>query len=107
MHTGVEGEALQSFLPTIKGIDEEGDEESVPMCDGGGPMALQVKVDIPKPVVEGMPPEPETRQQAMNSPEWEEWRKAKEVEMYGMVKICVYKQVARPKDKLAVGTKLL
>ena len=28
-------------------------------------------------------------------------------EMFGMVKNCVYKQVARPKDKLVVGTKML
>ena len=46
MHTGVEGEALQSFLPTTKGGDEEGDEENTSVFDSGGPMALQVKVDI-------------------------------------------------------------
>ena len=27
--------------------------------------------------------------------------------MLGMVENCVYKQVARPKDKLVVGTKML
>ena len=39
----------------------------------------------------------------MVSPEWDEWRKAEETEMLGMVENCVYKQVARPKDKLVVG----
>ena len=43
--------------------------------------------------------------QAMESPEWGEWRKAEETEMLGMVENCVCKQVARPKDKLVVGTK--
>ena len=43
----------------------------------------------------------------MESPEWDEWRKAEETEILGMVENCVYKQVARPKDKLAVGTKML
>ena len=33
--------------------------------------------------------------------------KTEEVEMYGMVGNYVYKQVARPKDKLVVGTKML
>ena len=42
----------------------------------------------------------------MESPEWDEWRKAEETEMLGMAD-CVYKQVARPKDKLVVGTKML
>ena len=32
---------------------------------------------------------------------------AKEAEILGMVENCVYKQVARPKDKLVVGTKML
>ena len=43
----------------------------------------------------------------MESPEWDEWRKAEETEMLEMVENCVYKQVARPKDKLVVGTKIL
>ena len=36
MHTGVEGAALQSLLPTTKGGDEEDDQESTSVCDGGG-----------------------------------------------------------------------
>ena len=43
----------------------------------------------------------------MESHEWDEWRKAEETEMLGMVKNCVYDQVARPKDKLVIGTKML
>ena len=39
--------------------------------------------------------------------EWDEWRKAEEAENLGMVENCVYKQVARPKDRLVVGTKML
>ena len=40
VHTDVEGAALQSHLPATKGGEEEGDEESVSVFDGGGPMAL-------------------------------------------------------------------
>ena len=67
-------------------------------CDDGGEMAMQATLDEP---------EPRHWRQAMESPEWDEWRKAEETEMLGMVKNCVYKQVARPKDKLVVGTKML
>ena len=42
----------------------------------------------------------------MESPEWDEWRKAEETEMLGMVENCVYKQMAQPKDKLVVCTML-
>ena len=52
-------------------------------------------------------PEPRNRRQAMESPEWDEWRNAEETEMLGMVENCVDKKVARPKDKLVVGTKML
>ena len=69
-------------------------------------MALQVKVSIQQSTVGNMSPEPKPRQQTLNSPEWEEWWEAKEVKMHGMVEKCVYKQVARPKDKLVVGTKM-
>ena len=36
----------------------------------------------------------------------DEWRKAEKTEMLEMVENCVYKHVARPKDKLVVGTKM-
>ena len=52
-------------------------------------------------------PEQRKRRQAMESREWGEWRKAEETEMFGIVENCVHKQVARPKDKLVLGTKLL
>ncbi|CAN0307352.1 unnamed protein product [Ascophyllum nodosum] len=52
-------------------------------------------------------PEPRNRRQAMESQSWDEWRKAEETEMLEMVEDWVYKQVARPKDKLVVGTKIL
>ena len=42
--------AAQSFPPT----NEEGDEKSVSMCDGGGVMILQGKVEIPEPIARGM-----------------------------------------------------
>ena len=67
-------------------------------CDNGGQMAMQAMLDIP---------EPRNRRQAMESQEWDEWQKAEETEMLRMVENCVYKQVARPKDKLVVVTKLL
>ena len=66
--------------------------------DDGGQMAMQATLDIP---------EPRNWRQAMESPEWDEWRKAEETGMLEMVKNCVNKQVARPKDKLVVSTKML
>ena len=96
-HTGVEGEALHCFLPAIEAEEENGVKDAL-ACDDGGQMAMQATLDIP---------EPRNRRQAMESPEWDEWRKAEETEMLGIVENCVYKQVARPKDKLVVGTKTL
>ena len=49
-------------------------------CDDGGQMAMQATLDIP---------EPRSRLQAMELPEWDEWRKAEETEMLGMVENCV------------------
>ena len=37
--------------------EEEGNEESVSMYDGGGTMFFQRKVELPDPIVRGMPPE--------------------------------------------------
>ena len=53
MHAGVEGAAPQSYLPT----NDEGDEESVSMSDGGDTMILQRKVELPEPLAAGMPPD--------------------------------------------------
>ena len=104
VHTGVEGAALQSLLRLTKGGDEEGDEGSTSVYDGGGPKALQMKVDTQQSIVGDIPPEPKNRKQTMHSSEWDEWRKAEEVEMHGIVENCVNNQAARPKDKLVVGT---
>ena len=49
VHADVEGAAPQSFLPT----NEEGDEESTLISDGGGSMILQRKVRIPEPIARG------------------------------------------------------
>ena len=94
-HAGVEGAALHLFLPTIEAEEENGVEDAL-ACDDGGQMAMQATLDIP---------EPKHRRQAMESPECDEWRKAEETEMLGMVENCVHKLMARPKDKLVVGTK--
>ncbi|CAN0391894.1 unnamed protein product [Ascophyllum nodosum] len=51
--------------------------------------------------------EPQNRRQAIGSPEWDKWRKAEETVLLEMVETCIYNQVARPKDKLVVGTKML
>ena len=72
MYTGVEGALLQNLLPTTKGGDQEGDEGSTPVYNGGGPMASQVKVDIQQSIAGDMSPEPKTRKQAMHLSEWEE-----------------------------------
>ena len=94
MLAGAEGGAPQSSRPT----NEEGNEEDVLACDDGGQMAMQATLHIP---------EPRNRRQAMESQEWDEWRKAQETEMLGMVENCVYEKVARPKDKLVIGTKII
>ena len=96
-HTGVEGAALHCFLPAIEAEEENGVDDAL-ACDDGGKMAMQATLDKS---------EPRNRWQAMESPEWDKWRKAKEIEMLGMVENCVYKQVTRPKDKLVVGTKMI
>ena len=96
-HTGVEGEALHCFLLAIEAEEENGVEDAL-ACDDGGQMAMQATLGIP---------EPRNRRQAMEPQEWNEWRKAEETEMLGIVEKCIYKQVARPKDKLVVGTKML
>ena len=93
----MEREALHCFLPVIEAEEENGVEDAL-ACDDGGQMAMQATLDIP---------EPKNRRQAMESQEWDEWRKAEETEMLGMVENCAYKQVARPRDKLVVGTKML
>ena len=90
----MEGGAPQSSLLT----NEEGNEEDVLACDDGGQMAMQATLDMP---------EPSNRRQALEAQEWDEWRKAEKTEMLGMVENCVYKQVARPNDKLVIGTKMI
>ena len=89
-YTGVEGAAIEA--------EEENGVEDALACDDVGQMAMQATLAIPKP---------RNRRQAMESPEWDEWRKAEETEMLEVVENCVYKEVARPKDKLVVGPKML
>ena len=50
VHAGVEGAAPQSSLPT----NEEGDEKSMSMCDGGGTMIFQRKVELSEPIARSM-----------------------------------------------------
>ena len=58
MYIGLKGAVPQSFLPTFKEIDEEGDkEESASVYDGGVSMALQVRMEILKPIAGDMPPD--------------------------------------------------
>ena len=88
---------MHCFLPTIEAEEENGVEDAL-ACDDRGQMAMQARLDTP---------EPRNRRQAMESPESDGWRKADETEMLRMAENCVYKQVARPKDKLVVRTKML
>ena len=71
----MKGEALRCFLPAIEAKEENGVEDAL-ACDNRGQMTMQATLDIP---------EPRNRRQAMESPEWDEWRKAEETEMLGMV----------------------
>ena len=93
----MEGAALHCFLPAIEVGGLNGVKDAL-ACDDGGQMAMQAMLDVP---------EPRNRRQTMKSPEWDEWRNAVETKMLGMVGNFVYKKVARPKDKLVVGTKML
>lgn len=43
----------------------------------------------------------------MDSVKWDAWHNAEETKMRGMVENSVYEQVAQPKTKLVVGTKML
>ena len=53
MHAGVKGAAPNICLPT----NEEGDEEIVSMCNGGGMMIFQTKVELSEPIARSMSPE--------------------------------------------------
>ncbi|CAM9650472.1 unnamed protein product, partial [Ascophyllum nodosum] len=77
---------------------DHGEDTQEVLSEDERQMAMQATLDVS---------EPRNRRQAMESHEWDEWRKAEETEMLGMVENCVYDQVARPKDKLVIGTKML
>ena len=96
-HTGVKEAALHCFVPVIKAEEKNGGEDAL-SCDDGGQIAMQATLGVQ---------EPGNWRQAMEPREWDEWRKAEDTEMLGMVENCVYEHVARPKDKLVVGTKTL
>ena len=87
-HTGVEGVALHCFLSAVEAEEENGVQDAL-ACDDEGQMAMKATLDIA---------EPRNRRQAMESPVWDEWRKAEKTEMLGIVENCVYKHVVRPKD---------
>ena len=93
----MEGAALHCFLPATEAEKENVVEDALTYNDRGQ-MAMQATLDIP---------EPRNRRQSMESPEWDEWRKADETGMLEMVENCVYKKVARSKNKLVVGTKMI
>ena len=92
----MEGAALHCFLPAIEAKDKNGVKDAL-TCNDEGQMAMQATLDIP---------EARKQRQAMESSEWNEWRKAEETEILGMVENIVYKQVARPKNRLVVGTEM-
>ena len=57
MHACVVGAVPRRFLPTIDEVGERDDEEIASMCDGGGSMTLQRKVEITEPIARDMSPE--------------------------------------------------
>ena len=77
----MKGAAPQRFLPT----NEEGDEESMSRCDGGGTMIFRKKVELLEPIAsgatradsEGHATGVVNRENAMNALEMEEWRKVR------------------------------
>ncbi|CAN0128326.1 unnamed protein product, partial [Ascophyllum nodosum] len=89
--------------------EEEGAEARSASLEGPTVPALRklaIDGNVP-PILSSRTRKPRNPRQAMESHEWDEWRKAEETEMLGMVENCVYDQVARPKDKLVIGTKML
>ena len=68
VHAGVEGTASQSFLPT----NEEGDEESVSMCDGEGTTVFPKEGGATGADSEGHVTGAISRQKAMNMLQMEE-----------------------------------
>ena len=92
----MEGVALQSFCRQPKQADEERAKESVSVCDGRGPMVLQVKVDKPEPIAGDI-----HRNRKTGSRRWTR----RDRKIGG--KRRKWKWVARPKAKLVVGTKML
>ena len=91
VYAGVEEAGPQSSLPT----SEEGDEES--MCDSGGTCDFLEEGGATGVDSEGHVTGAVNRQQAMNTPDMEKWRKARK-------KKC---KVARPNDKLVVGARVI
>ena len=71
----MEAAALYCFLPAIEAEEKNGVKDAL-ACDDGGQMPMQVTLNIP---------EPRNRRQAMESSEWDKWRKAEETEMLGMI----------------------
>ena len=94
MHAGVKEAAAQSFPPT----NEEGDEKSVSVCDGGGGDDFAGEGGDTGADSEGHVIGAVNRQQAMNALEMEEWRKI------GRTKKC---KVARPNDKLVARGRVI
>ena len=70
VHADVEGAVLQRLLPMIEKGEEKGDEESTSVCDSGSFMALQIKVEIPKPIARDM-----SSKQKTGSTRWTHWRR--------------------------------
>ena len=68
------------------------------MCDGGGPMALQVKAGIQQPIVGDISPDTNRIPKAINALQMEEWRK---------VRIKKKLKVARSNDKLVTKARVI
>ena len=85
--------STQSSLPT----NEEGNEESVSMCNGGGTMFFQRISGATGPDSEGHVTGAANRQKMMNALEMEEWRKVWRKKW----------KVARPNDKLVVRARMI
>ena len=56
MHKVWDERRCKVFFPTIKGIDQEGNEESASMCDGRGSMTLYMKLELRDPIAGDMLP---------------------------------------------------
>lgn len=70
-------------------------------------MAMQVALTTPEESASYLPVVPDNRREAQGPPEWQEWKRAGEAEMGGLIRNGVWDQVKHPDYELVVGAKTI